>query len=468
MFEATSKTKFKVGVFTLLGLFLMGYLSVYINNHPYWWRPCELVRITVEDATGIRLKTPVKSLGMDIGYVTTVELENEGVRLQICVTAKVDMLPETKAYVRAEGFLGDKFVELKPVKVRDSKKVSQVMPWGAHSLFAKMSLMSAFYDSVFAQTKGKEIPVVEKTADVQQMVNQMNGLVDEVKQVTTSLKESINPGEIQSAVRQLNKTLKNAESILSPEGNLTATARRSLLKLEDAIDQFREQMTKVNQGQGSLGKLLNDPIYADEVKKTLESLNRFLGKANGMKIEVQMGLEQLTAWDGTRAAFAVMIWPRYNRYYHLGLASDPRGTVTQTTTLTQVGTASTTVTSTRIDRGGFALTAMIGHVFSPRVDLSLGLLHGDGALSTNINLGWSDRLDFLQWHNDLYFRTPAQIGTWSVKLDLRSQLILKPFSMFYATAGLEGLRKEYSKLNFLFGAGLKFEDEDIKLLFSFL
>ena len=114
--HASKTTQFKVGMFTLLGLLMIGGISVWVNHRPFWWRPCQLVKIEVDDATGLKTKSPIRSLGLEIGFLSTVELSETHVTLGICITAPVEVLPATRAYIRGEGFLGDKFVELKPVR----------------------------------------------------------------------------------------------------------------------------------------------------------------------------------------------------------------------------------------------------------------------------------------------------------------------------------------------------------------
>src|SRR4051812_17436205 len=113
---APKSTRTKVGVFTLTTLLLIAASTVYVNDRPYWWRSCQLVKIAVDDATGLKTKSPIRSMGIEIGYLDSVELEETKVALGICITAPVDVLPATRAYLRSEGFLGDKFVELKPVR----------------------------------------------------------------------------------------------------------------------------------------------------------------------------------------------------------------------------------------------------------------------------------------------------------------------------------------------------------------
>ena len=126
--EATAKTKIRVGLFTAGGLLLLGVLTVYVNNRPFWWRPCNLAQVTVEDATGLKPKSPVKSLGLEIGYIYDIGLVESGVKIKLCITAPVEIGSETRAYVRGEGFLGDRFLELKPVKYIGSHNLEEIKP----------------------------------------------------------------------------------------------------------------------------------------------------------------------------------------------------------------------------------------------------------------------------------------------------------------------------------------------------
>ncbi len=468
--DASKKIKWRVGMFTLGGILFMGVLSIYINNRPYWWKPCDLIQVTIEDATGLKKKTPVKSLGMDIGYISDIGLVETGVKVNLCITAPVETTPQTKAYVRGEGFLGDKFLELKPVKYI-----------GTHQLESSSSLLRKMFwiESASAQTNsetkatpasknGKQVQLGEKSVDMQEMMTQLNSVMGEVKGITSSLKESINPEEIRGTIKQLSKTLEDASKAFSPQGGLTQTAQRTLIKLEDTIEQFRDQLTRINQGQGSVGMLLNDPTYAEELKKAILNVNKLLGRASDMRLAVKLGINQLSAYSATRGEFQVAIWPRPGRYYLLGLASDPRGSVSQETVTTIVNNISTTVQSTKVNKGGFAITGMIGTIFARRFDVAVGILHGDGAASLSVNLGPEDNQEMIELKNELYFRAQTVDGAWSAQADARSYLLFQPFSIFYLSGGLEGYRKVNGNLSAFYGAGLRFDDEDIKLIFSFL
>lgn len=481
---ASKKTILKTGIFSAFALMFMGLLTVYVNNRPFWWRSCEPVQITVEDATGLKVKSPVKSLGLEIGYISDIGLVASGVKIRICVTAPVEVQADTKAYVRAEGFLGDRFLELKPVKYTGNHRVGTdekaAEPTGTsipgvietpaenhssrirHVFTELLGIATAEAQESTPKHPTKTVPVGGNPADMQEVMSEM-------KDLTKSLKESINPEEIRGTIRQLNKTLEDASRALSPQGGLTQTAQRSLIKLEDAIEQMRDQITRINQGQGSVGMVLNDPVYAEELKKALQNLNHLLNRASEMRLTVALSLQELSAYQGVRASFEVSIWPRPDRFYRVGLATDPRGRTSQKVTNTQFqGTSSGPITTTTTDQGGYTFTAMIGKRLNRRLDVSIGLVYGDGAASMNLNLGPAEDMESVQLRTELYFRAQADGLAWTSKPDGRIYAIYQPYSIFYLSAGIEGFRTVNGSLSAFYGGGIRFEDEDIRLLLSFL
>jgi phospholipid/cholesterol/gamma-HCH transport system substrate-binding protein len=508
---ASTSTRIRVGLFTILGLLLIGALTVFVNDKPFWWRPCELVSINVEDATGLKTKSPIRSLGLQIGYLKSIELSETHVKLGICITAPVEVLPTTRAYLRGEGFLGDKFVELKPIKYVGTNHVdtlparprpdinkttptspspksaaeasasegsTQIIPLGADEPLQSVTrIWNWLLPSAMAQDEdrqvSKEIPVGQKSQDIEKLVNQVDTLVSEMTKLTTNLKDSFNPKEMRTAMQELNRALQNASKTLSPEGNLNTTAQRSLQKLEDSLEQFRSIMTRINQGQGSLGMLLNDPEYANEVRDALRNINGLLGRASKVRLVIDLGAEQIPVYRGGRGFFRLGVWPEQNRYYLLGISLDPRGKLrVLNTTTTVAGGPSTTVQTFEVEEGGMLITAMFGKVFHKRIDISAGALHGDGAISLALNLGPRDKEEMLIFRNDVYSRGRGIAVNDRITVQLRPFAYDSILSGLYLKAGVESLRRvetadgRAADAVWMYGAGITFDDDDIKLLFT--
>lgn len=507
--EVENSTKWRVGLFAALGLLLLAVITLFVNDKPYWWNSCKLVNINVKDATGLRMKSPVRSLGLQIGYIHKVELMGTYVRLSICLTAKVEVNENTRAYIRPEGFLGDQFVELRPVRnlnfPAESEAPLETTPapespqsfwkrgWGvmmptAHAETPTKDISANPPSSAAnpaqsprkkprpATTTGEgdrppEVPMGDGNENINEVVKKVDGLVSELSGLATNLKSAIDPDKLRMTMDQLNKTLENAAKTLSPEGGLTSTAQRTLAKLEDSIEQLRQIMTKINQGEGSVGMVVNDPSYAEELKMAVKNINLLLNKASAMRIVIDVGASRLTAYKDSRATVHVGIWPSYDRYYLLGLAIDPRGKTTTTVTTTEAAGVSSTTKTTQNEESGLLLTAMLGKVFFNRLDLSLGVHYGDGAGRVAFWVGpRGDESQFVLY-DEVYSQSVSRGGQTGIQN--RIGLIANPiparyFRNVYVTGGLDSFKKYQTKVNYFVGAGIAFDDNDIKLLFSFL
>lgn len=488
--QSSFATRFKVGIFTLAAFILIVVVTLAINDKPYWWRPCQLVQISVEDATGLKTKSSIRSLGIEIGYLKSVNLSETHVILGICITAPVEVLPTTKAYLRSEGFLGDKFVELKPVKYlegshldsdkpdrekgsREGEEAPRFLQTGKlESWLNRVRLEFVVFREALAEEEnppkegkretkgGREIPVSGESQDVQHLVGRVDDLVSQMTGLADNLKQAINPEDLRRTMKQLNQTLENASKTLSPDGGLNQTAQRTLAKLEDAIEQLRDQLTRVNKGEGSVGMLLNDPTYAEEIRQAIRNINHLLNKVSDVKFVVNLGGELMTGYNGGRGWFNLAIWPNKERYYLLGISSDSRGQISNMTVVTTAGGITTTTQTQTTNQTSLLFTGMLGKIFFDRFDGAVGVLYNDAAASLSIRLGPTGAEERIQLKNDVYVRNSAS------GINDRITLIAMPHPNVYLVGGIESFSSHNGQTPLIFGGGITFTDEDIKLLFA--
>jgi phospholipid/cholesterol/gamma-HCH transport system substrate-binding protein len=179
---------------------------------------------------------------------------------------------------------------------------------------------------------------------------------------------------------------------------------------------------------------------------------------------VDISAWNIPAYDGNKAKFSVIIAPNPGRYYLIGIASDPRGRDRKTVTTTSVngGTPSVEVKTVNEEKG-LRITAMFGKYFGP-LDLRVGLLEDDGAVGAGI---WFDENRRFGIHADVY--SPGKDQPLMVRAYARAQL----WSSVYITGGIDSHRKFYNpdtgknQIPYFVGAGLFFDDDDLKYLLAF-
>jgi phospholipid/cholesterol/gamma-HCH transport system substrate-binding protein len=102
-----------VGLFVLLGLLAVGYLSLQVGGLET--RGGLVLYANFEQIGGLAERAPVVISGVKVGKVTHIALAPDlRARVSIDVDAKLELPVDTSASIRTAGLLGDQFIELEP------------------------------------------------------------------------------------------------------------------------------------------------------------------------------------------------------------------------------------------------------------------------------------------------------------------------------------------------------------------
>jgi phospholipid/cholesterol/gamma-HCH transport system substrate-binding protein len=489
----------RIGIFTAAGLAMIVGFSIYVNDQPYWYRPCNEVPIYVDDATGLRRKSPVKTLGLDIGYINSVTLDGDRVLVKVCVTGPVKLNPETRAYIRSAGFLGDKFLELKPVEMIDDDQSTSGGALPAERSVARdfdpgsplhvpsdeiqnHDLPSAEETSPIKRLIGESLSLLlsalvpdasaqdshtlsaQREAELQDTVKKVGKLIDQLTLMVGDLREVTQQKEFKETVVNLNSAMKHLEALLRPQSKTMKNVDAAMESLRATMASAEAVMKKVQEGEGSIGKLINDPALYDYLRSAIRSINLLLGKAGALKTFVDISASSIPAYDGNKARFSVMIAPNPGRYYLIGISSDPRGRDRKTVTTTVINGGAPTVEVKNVnEEKGLRITAMFGKYFGP-LDLRVGLLEDSGAVGAGY---WFDEGRRYGVHTDIY--SPGKNQPLLVRAYGRAQL----WSAVYVSGGIDAHRKFLdpntgrARIPYFLGIGLFFDDDDLKYLLAF-
>jgi phospholipid/cholesterol/gamma-HCH transport system substrate-binding protein len=111
--QTSPSRDFAVGVFVLIGLAALGYLSLQVGGLATQGG-LEL-HATFDQIGGLAERAPVVISGVKVGKVTKIELaEDLRARVTLDVDAALELPSDTSASIRTAGLLGDQFIELQP------------------------------------------------------------------------------------------------------------------------------------------------------------------------------------------------------------------------------------------------------------------------------------------------------------------------------------------------------------------
>ncbi|HRI01114.1 MAG TPA: MlaD family protein [Saprospiraceae bacterium] len=314
------KNEIKIGLLGLvtLALLVFGFKFLKGNNildHS------KTYYVTYSDVQMLEASAPVIIHGIKVGSVIKINLDKQRPDLVI-VTLDVKQdyqLPtDTRAVLKSNGLIGGKLIELEFDQhcTSDCLENKATIPGTYESVLSQMLPKDELTN--YIQTAGKELKYAfdsisnpHSNSQMSLMVRNLYKTLDNLAQTTQQLDRlmAINSQSISGTIKNLetisktlssnsgaiNNTLSHLESISKDIKNsepgklvnnlnqtLTDTKKtignldQTIQQSEKTISQLNSIVSKVNQGQGTLGKLFSDKELYDNLNKTSKNLELLL------------------------------------------------------------------------------------------------------------------------------------------------------------------------------------------------
>jgi phospholipid/cholesterol/gamma-HCH transport system substrate-binding protein len=279
------------------------------------------------------------------------------------------------------------------------------------------------------------------------------------------------------------------------------SVRSSMDKLDASLANVREITEKINRGEGTVGRLVNDDKLARNLEKASSSLNDLFGTVSQLKIELQERSEFLIGCTGvigcdnrqpssagvpalanysynpwTKNYFSVRIIPKPDKWYGIELIDDPRGLVRRVQVENRFpdGTITnnfyppkyTQITTER----QLKFSAYLAKRYGP-ISGRFGILENTGGFGVKLHL-LNDQLilsaDAFEFANPL--KDHPRVKLYADYRFLDHVLITVGADDLVNTRVLDDVDRTriISGRDFFVGAGFFFTDEDIKTLIGLL
>ncbi len=463
-------TEAKVGFFVFIGILILTYMSFQVGEFRVGGKAGRVLYLVFDSVAGLSEDASVQVAGVEVGKVFDIRLENGKARVAVRVNPDLAIPRDSTAFIRAAGLLGDKFVEISLGTSGQLLKGGEtlVAPPGNEeigklvgklsSIADDMKAVSSSLKNVLGGEKG-ERTVAEIVENFRELSANLNRVIE-----TNSVRFSRILKNIDELNVSLNKTIEENRRNFTETLQHSRSASRSL----DSI--FR----KVDQGQGTLGRLVNEDDISENLKNALVSANDVLGVKKKYRTYVSLRSEELVEENDSKGYVSLKLQPRKDKFYLFELVS-PEGTkgdfsesvTKRRITNTGAGAGSaffpTDVTQTihtqkTSDR--LMYTAMFGRTFG-QTSYRIGLEESTGGIGVDhTTLGNRLGLHFDIWD----FQGENSLGG-SAHAKFRADFNFLKY--FYLNAGVDNLfNREDSSL--FYGAGIEFRDEDIKDLIGFI
>ncbi|MCC6278034.1 MAG: MCE family protein [Oligoflexia bacterium] len=465
--------EFKVGLFVLVCVGIVVAMSLQISKDPNAIGGGQYYDVLLPNANGVFKNSTIRMAGIPVGTIKTITLENGNARLLLSLRPDLKLTKSASVEVKPSGILGDKFVEIKTGNPGD-----EPLPPGGRILIVKDT---ASFDAVLDKVGqiADDFSVVasnlkKATTGEGDPNTPLGRIVMNVEDLTADLRDftSENKNRLTNTVTSLERITKNLDQFIGDETddgfkrNWQKMAK-SLGKVDKILTNVDEITSKVNDGKGTLGKLINDETTVEELNHAISGVNRMLDTANKFQISVDYHSEFMPASGATGESFVksyvgLNIQPGPDRYYLLQIVDDPKAEFQRTDTLTSVGGGPNTTTRTQVAyHNQIKFSAQFAKSF---YDLTLRA----GLFENSAGVGF----DYHFFNKKLRITSEFFKFGRAEGVDIRAYARYKFYSVFYAVAGGDDIANTRgndltgTRASAFFGLGLDFTSDDMKLLMS--
>jgi phospholipid/cholesterol/gamma-HCH transport system substrate-binding protein len=272
-----------VGVFVIVGI-LATFGVLFVMTDAATFRGRYIVTTFVTDAGGIRRGDPVQMRGVNIGRVQRFRMAPEGVAIRLEVEGEYDIPKDSHVELKSSGLLGGVVADVVPGRSESVLKNGDIIPGKSEEAMADTTnRIAGQVDTVLKRmdtllSKETIDDVHGSTADLRKLLQQLNATVAEQRSELLTLNRSLRKSsegieratagiEKVTTAPELDRTIKRLDTLTQRIDELTSTLDRSSRSLESV-------MSRIDRGEGTLGKLTRDDALYNNLNAAAVNLNK--------------------------------------------------------------------------------------------------------------------------------------------------------------------------------------------------
>jgi phospholipid/cholesterol/gamma-HCH transport system substrate-binding protein len=479
-------TELKVGLFAIVVIVFLTYMTFKVGGLPLIWEKGYRLYVEFDDISGLDEQSRIKVAGVEAGVVEKIELIDGKAKLTLLINPDINIYRNAKAYMRMSGLLGDRYLALstgtpdKPALENGDVIVNAVAAADIGMLADQLSTASVYLKDLTANLN--ELLGETQREDLKDTISNLKIITDNLKELSMDNKEPLSrviaqldsftkalsdqgPGFMgdmrkmakslgdkgPELIDNLNEAAKELKEVLSENRYAFKESVDNLKSVSESVDTITR---KIEEGEGTMGKLMTDDTLYNSltnVSQQIEKSTEFVGR---LRTFVDIYTEYNTGEGEWKGYLDLTLRPREERYYILGIVSDPRGSV-ETTRTTIDGV---TFISEEVDENEIEFTLQFAQRFDDFA-LRIGLMESTfGVGADYFFLNDKGRVKFDIWDFDA-----DEVDADDAHL--RLGIDYKIFKYLFVSGGIDNLLNS-DRRGLYVGGGIKFEDKDLKYLFG--
>jgi phospholipid/cholesterol/gamma-HCH transport system substrate-binding protein len=276
----------RVGLFVLVGI--VAFLTIlFTMTDVGTFRGRYYATTVVESAGGMRRGDPVQMRGVNIGRVIDFDIVPGGVGVRMEIYDEYDIPADSRAQMKSSGIMGGMTVDIIPGRSTERIADGAEIPGhsGTSDIMAQAAGIGSRADTALMRVNmllsqdniegiGSTVGSANASAEeLQSLLDELNGIATQQRgqlaAISASLRRSAAGVESATAGPELQRSIQQVDALTAQLARTTTSLNQTSVALQSVI-------TRLERGEGTLGKLTTDEQLYNNLNATVNNLNALI------------------------------------------------------------------------------------------------------------------------------------------------------------------------------------------------
>ncbi len=481
----------KVGIFVIIGFFMVAVTAAVFGNLELNSKDGNTVYFRLNDATGIRSGTPIMYKGLKVGEVKDVMMKDNQILTRVNIYHEFEIPDNVRFNVKQSGFVGQKFVELEvDPNVKSQAPLQNNYEYDGRQSTANLDAVMAKLNDVAVEMTVllktfNEVVTTDKSKDaLQDSISNLKDITDSVKNIVSSNEQNIqdvianaknmtdmiekliakNEKNLNTSINnitEISQTLKeftvSVDKLFANNHDNIDSSLKNLKEITDKVNSTMDEIEKItndiNEGNGTLGMLINDNKTKNDIKKVVSSVSSFFGdevedNEDRMSLYATIGADYLfdaKSVNTGRGYAQASFYTDPKNFYLIGVSNIP---------VINPNSPEYDIYGNKIKNSELAFSLQYSHIFYNIFGLRFGIFDNTLGLAADI---------YPLKNKDLAISLEAyDFNAYSNGLDVYTRALIRWhfYKGIFIQAGVEDVIG-YTNRMYMVGAGIRFKPSDL-------
>jgi phospholipid/cholesterol/gamma-HCH transport system substrate-binding protein len=264
-----------LGVFLVVGIIAtLG--ALFVLTDAAIFRGRYIVVTNVPDAGGIRRGDPVQMRGVNIGRVQRFQISSEGVAVSLEIEGEYTIPKDSYVQLKAAGLLGGMVAEVVPGRSTEGAGYGSVLSGRTEQgALTSTNALAGKAEDVLARVEEILTPQFRDTihgssSELHKALTELSATIGEQRQQLSSISGSLRQA---TGGPELERTVKRLDTLTARMDGVTTSLEKTAKSAETV-------MGRLEKGQGSLGKVVQDETLYNNLNQTSVNMNKTVQNLN--------------------------------------------------------------------------------------------------------------------------------------------------------------------------------------------